>query len=447
MDTPTITQLRAHRDEIKKSLRSIKVSRYAGQKYGHEEEYVAKGVIAGIDAILVDISALTGATSKFIQKSTHGERTQLVQLLSNMVSYVSAKDLQSLAVTIDKIKPILRNIDIRHTNERKNAFDDHINDLQKNASSLSQHISEVTTIKSEGNELKEEIDSLHQQLTEKLEKLNEQEETLEQLISSSEENRDKLENMLTEDQSRSDEIEELLSSSKGHAEVVDNFSKKIATRESQLENQEVSTNQYIEKLDEFKITHEDYLSEASNLIESAKLALEYKTAEGLSAAFTAQYNRADNTFSKTGWLIASGLFVIASVGIGIWVTSEQGIQLPTVISRISLLPILIGGAWFSAGQYVKQKNIAEDYAYKSVLAKSIVGFSDQLSSDSNKGNDYSHYMKSVLLQIHNDPLRKHISKPIDGNHAGEDIKKALEEIKGLNKIIGSVEKLIKSEKT
>ncbi len=388
-----------------------------------------------------------GATSKFIQKSTHGERTQLVQLLSNINSYVSNKHLQNLAVTIDKIKPILRNIDIRHTNERKIAFDDHINDLQKNASSLSQHISDVAEIKSEGDELKEEIDSLHQQLTEKLEKLNEQEEMLEQLITSSDENRNKLENMLTEDQARSEEIEELLSSSKGHAEVIDNFSKKIATRESQLENQEVSTNQYIENLDEFKGSHEEYLSEASKLIESAKLALEYKTAEGLSAAFTAQYSRADNSFSKIGWLIASGLFVVASVGIGIWVTSEQGIQLPAVISRISLLPILIGGAWFSAGQYVKQKNIAEDYAYKSVLAKSIVGFSDQLSSDTSKGDDYSHYMKSVLLQIHNDPLRKHISKPLEDNSAREDIKKALEEIKGFKKIIESVEKLVKSEKT
>lgn len=447
MDTPTITQLRTHRDGIKKSLRTIKVSQYAGQKFGHEEEYVAKGIVAGIDAILIDISALTGATSKFIQKSTHGERTQLVKMLANINSYISSKDLQSLAVTIDQIKPIIRSIGIRHTNERKVAFDDHINDLQKNASSLSQHISDVAAIKSEGNELKEEIDSLHQQLTEKLEKLNEQEETLEQLITSSEESRNNLVNMLTEDEARSEEIEELLTASKSHSEVIDNFSKKIATRESQLENQEVSTNQYIERLEKFEGAHEEYLATAKQLIESAKTALEYKTAEGLSAAFTAQYDRADRSLSKIWWLVASGLFVIASVGIGIWVTSEQGIQLPAVISRISLLPILIGGAWFSAGQYVKQKNIAEDYAYKSVLAKSIVGFSDQLSSDSNKGDDYSHYMKSVLLQIHNDPLRKHALKPTENNSAGEDIKKALEEIKGFKKIIESVEKLVKNEKT
>lgn len=447
MDTPTITQLRAHRDELRKSLRGIKVSHYAGEKYGNEKEYVAKGVVAGIEAILVDISALTGATSKFIQKSTLEERTQLARFLENLNTYTVNKDLQSMAVIIDRIKPILRSFGVRHTIERKDAFEDHINDLQKNASSLSQHISDFTDIKSEGNELKDEINSLHQQLTDKLENLKEQEATLEQLISSTEENRSELETMLSIDQSRSEQIEEYLSESKSHAEVINNFSKKIASRESELENQSVVTEKYVKKLEGYEEAHEEYLSEAQQLIESAKLALEYKTAEGLSAAFTAQYERADSSLSKIGWLISAGLFVISSIGIGIWVTSDQSIELSVVISRISLLPILIGGAWFSAGQYVKQKNIAEDYAYKSVLAKSIVGFSDQLSSDSDKGQDYSHYMESVLFQIHNDPLRKHALRSPGDNEATQDIKKALEEVKGLKNIISNVEKLIKSEKT
>lgn len=234
-----------------------------------------------------------------------------------------------------------------------------------------------------------------------------------------------------------------MSEAKGHTEVITNFSKKIASRESQLEDQSVATEEYAQKLEGFKTTHEEYLAESHQLIESAKLALEYKTAEGLSAAFTAQYNRAHDSFSNKGWLIAAGLFVLSSVGIGIWVTLEQGLELSAVVSRISLLPILIGGAWFSAGQYVKQKNIAEDYAYKSVLAKSIVGFSDQLSSDSDKGTDYSHYMKSVLLQIHNDPLRKHALKPSENNEAAQDIKKALEEIKGVRKMFEAAEKVVR----
>jgi hypothetical protein len=443
MGTQTIIKLRTHRDEIKKNLRGIKMSKYEGLKYGNEEEYVAKGIVAGIEAILIDISALTGATSKFIQRSTYAERTQLVQHLSSLSSHVSDKNLQQLALIIDDIKPVLRNIGIRHSNERKDVFDDHINDLQKNASDLSTHITDVAAIKSESSELKEEIDSLHQQLTEKLGSLKNQEETLVQLIAASTESREKLEGMLSNDQIRSENIKELLSTSKSHSEVIDGFSKKISVREAQLDDQEASTDQYKEKLQQFERSHEEYLAAADQLIEKSKLALEYTTAEGLSAAFTAQYVRANESGSNIGWLIAAGAFVVASVGIGIWVAFEQGLELPAVISRISLLPILIGGAWFSAGQYVKQKNIAEDYAYKSVLAKSIVGFSDQLATDSDKGPDYSHYMQSVLLQIHNDPLRKHALKPTEGNAATNDIRKALEEIKGLKKIVDSVEKMVK----
>lgn len=447
MDTASITQLRTHRDELRKSLRGIKVSQYAGEEFGNEQEYVAKGVVAGIEAMLVDISALTGSTAKFIQNSTHSERTELVRFLANLNSYTKDKDLQSMAVTIDEIKPILRNFGIRNTTERKDAFIDHINDLQKSASNLFQHINDVADIKANGEALKEGIETLHQQLADKFVALKEQEETLEELIGSTEKNRSELAAMLTTDQSRSEEIEEYLSESKSHTEVITNFSKKVATRESQLENQSVDTETYINTLEDFKVAHEEYLSEAHQLIESSKLALEYKTAEGLSAAFTAQYNRANEFYSKIGWLISGGVFVLSSVAIGVWLAWEPGLELPTVISRIALLPISIGGAWFSAGQYVKQKNIAEDYAYKSVLAKSIVGFSEQLSSDSGKGTDYSHYMKSVLLQIHNDPLRKHPLKPKENNEAIQDIKKVLEEIKGLSKVVEASEKIIRGQKT
>ena len=216
MDTASITQLRTHRDELRKSLRGIKVSQYAGEEFGNEQEYVAKGVVAGIEAMLVDISALTGSTAKFIQNSTHSERTELVRFLANLNSYTKDKDLQSMAVTIDEIKPILRNFGIRNTTERKDAFIDHINDLQKSASNLFQHINDVADIKANGEALKEGIETLHQQLADKFVALKEQEETLEELIGSTEKNRSELAAMLTTDQSRSEEIEEYLSESKSH---------------------------------------------------------------------------------------------------------------------------------------------------------------------------------------------------------------------------------------
>ena len=76
------------------------------------------------------------------------------------------------------------------------------------------------------------------------------------------------------------------------------------------------------------------------------------------------------------------------------------------MGRIALLPFPIAGAIFCANQFVKQKNIIEDYAYKMVLSKAIVGFSEQIKKHgADDGQEYIHYIKTVLEEIHKDPLR------------------------------------------
>ena len=409
MNIKSITEIREHRDNVKSSLRRFRVSKF-NDRYGNEQEYTAQGIRAGVESILIDVTALTKAPAKFIQTSTHTERTQIVACLENVNSYIENEDLHSLAIVIDEIKPILRSIDIRHTDKRMEAFDEHINNLQRNASSLSQHIADVEEIKSDSNELQEEIINIHKKLTEDIGLLESQIASLSESIISTAEERSKLSDLLSEDRVRSEEIEQLLATSRSHKEVIENFSKRVANRESQLEKQEIATEQYEEKLEVFRTDHEKHLSDAKELIESAKLALEYKTAEGLSAAFTEQYNKADNIKSKIAWLVSAIVFVIAAVVIGFYLTTGETLRLEIIIGRVSLLPILIAVAWFCAGQYVKQKNIAEDYAYKAALAKSIVGFSEQLSTESNKGEDYSYFMQRVLSQMLNDPLRKHSQK-------------------------------------
>ncbi len=63
--------------------------------------------------------------------------------------------------------------------------------------------------------------------------------------------------------------------------------------------------------------------------------------------------------------------------------------------------------YFCISQYNKQKTIIEDYAYKTVIAKAIVGFSEQIKKNQNENTDeYVTYMKTALAEIHQDPLRK-----------------------------------------
>lgn len=407
MSTQTIDQIRNLRDEIRNSLRGIKITHYKGQYFGPEQEYSAKGIKAGIDAILVDLTATLKSENKFIQASTHSERSSLVSHLSSINTNLKNKDLNSVSTNLDGIKPILRSWGIRKTFERQEAFEEHIERLQKKAIDISEEVDMVVEVKKEGLSLKDEIEGAYTALIEKMESLKQELAVLSSLSEETSQKRESLESMLSEDRARSQQIEDLLSEAKSHSEVIDSFSEKVLDRETQLEKQDQRTKKYMSDLEKFETAHIEYNNEAKSLIETAKLALEYKTAEGLSAAFTEQFNRASKPIFTIGWIVSAAVFVVASVMMGIWLVRDPNLGIGALVGRISLLPILIGGAWFSAAQYVKQKNIAEDYAYKSTLAKSIVGFSDQLSAEADKGEEYSHYVRSVLTQIHNDPLRKH----------------------------------------
>jgi hypothetical protein len=69
-----------------------------------------------------------------------------------------------------------------------------------------------------------------------------------------------------------------------------------------------------------------------------------------------------------------------------------------------MMPFTLAAALFCSNQYVKQKQIVEDYAYKTVLAKSIIPFSEELRTK--EPEKYAEYISTMLKEIHQDPLRK-----------------------------------------
>ena len=103
---------------------------------------------------------------------------------------------------------------------------------------------------------------------------------------------------------------------------------------------------------------------------------------------------------------------MATLSIGIWIVTGWGLNESTdqnqmilnLVGRLSMIPFTIAGAIFCANQYTKQKNIIEDYAYKTTIAKSIIAFSEELRSKDPER--YAEYISTILREIHQDPLRK-----------------------------------------
>lgn len=427
MDITTIVQLRGFRDSIRESLKQIKAADYHDRKYGQEHEYTAKGLIGGVDALVTDLAALLKNPTRFVQFTNYTERQNLVNQFSNLNSYVSSKDLASIAATVDQIKSMMRGFGIRNSTERKEEFLNHVDDMQRKCIELTSYLDELKAIKEKSESVSSEIDKQYEEISTAQTNLAAKTEEIDSLLDQVDETRKSSKNLLSVDKENSDEIQELLSESKSHKELIDSFAKRIEAREAQLDNQEEKTKKYLATLDGFAQQHGAHLKKANDLIESAKLALEYKTAEGLSAAFAAKYDELKKDKSSIGWIVAAGVFIALAISVGVWIVWEKNLSLETIIGRLSLLPILLGATWFCAGQYIKLRNLAEDYAYKSVLAKSMVGFSEQLSSASAKNEEYSHYIKSVLYEMHNDPLgrRKNGSA---SNSSGADNNEVIEKL-------------------
>lgn len=281
MEVDSIENLRSTRDLLKASVKAIKVREFEGRTFGPESEYDARGVVAGVDSIVTDIGGLLRAPKRFLQCSNHPERVALNKQLSNLNHYLTDEDLASACNHIEALKPILRGYAIRYTDERFDEFIERTNELQKEIQSLTELLSESKEAHKEILEITSTAQSLKNEIESQNETLTERQTTLEELIVESEETRNTIIDNFETDKANSSEIEELLTEVRSHSELIDSFSQKIAARENQIENQSSKSKEFEATLVNYTSQQKDYLTEAKNLIKTAKQALEYKTAEGL----------------------------------------------------------------------------------------------------------------------------------------------------------------------
>lgn len=427
METPTISNISKKRNEIKESLRRVRTHDFGGSKYGAEQEFTEKSVIAGIEAILIDAGALCGAPAKFIKMSTSQERALLSNLFDQLLDHCNNLDLGNAVLVLEQIKPVFRAMGVRGSDDRRVAFENHMDELQRKSVALSEEIERLRELKAstliELDNVKLSLDEAE----EKVKYISGISTEIDQQLNTSSERAEKIKEIQAVCGGFKEEIEQLKIGVEASKAAIDEFSKKISQREIQLEDQGQKTKNYNSALNDFTSQHTNKLSEAESLIESARTALGYKTAEGLSAAFTEKYHEAKEDKTTWIWIGFAAVFLICAVGIGVWVTVDSGTGIEIILGRVSLIPILIGGAWFSASQYIKQRNIAEDYAYKNVLARSIVGFSEQISGSDGRGEDHSHYIRTVLSEIHMSPLRR--EKKDSKDEGSDEIIGLLKEIK------------------
>ena len=349
MQTETIEKIKVAAEEVNVSLKSFLPKGREEERYGNEKEYTPKTLKVSVSGLLNDIRALVKAHNKFLLVSTHQERSEILSLLTTIRNALDQEDYMQVAQQYDQLKVIVRPYNVRGSTESQESLEERVNRLNGMCS-----------------EIEEE-----------------------------------LENLKNQSQQSSDHLQKILTSAESGEGVIKNFAQQIESRQQQLDQQQSRTDKYEEKLKSYEDGYNENINNAEKLIEGARTALGYTTAQGISAAFTERYNE-DRSKKPWWWLVGALCFSLGSVGIGVWwLSSGGGVEFASVISRIAVMSAAFSGAWFCAAQYVQYKNTMEDYGYKAVLAKSMVAFLDKLT-----GEGKERYLEMVLVEIHKDPLRK-----------------------------------------
>lgn len=410
--TQSVQTIREKRDEIREKIKTLNLRNYENQRFGTENEYTYKSLIGGVESLLTDLSTLTQYENKFIKLSNYSERKQIADNLINILSYLESPT--NLYSYIEDLKIILRTYNIRNFSENLIQFEEEIDDIKRTRVELEEFLATNSDLEEKITDKSYEIVKLYDEAEEKLEDIQKKFRDI----------KDELESVSrkTEDaQSLNEELEEIKkiadshltdityfrTKSESNQKLIENFATKVQDRENrltELEQKIIENDKAISKYEEERKT---LLKEAEALIESAKTALNYKTAEGLSASFSEQYKNSNKTWISGGWILGAFVCLLITLGLGIWFLhniSEDN-KWYFIVGRFLLLPMPIIGAIFCANQYTKQKNITEDYAYKTVIAKSIVGFSEQLKKNSTDNSEYITYIAKALEEIHKDPLR------------------------------------------
>ncbi len=380
---------------------------------GTEKEYCIKSIIAGVKNILTDLTYLTNHHNLFLKLSTYSNRTEIKNHLDNLKKNLQNKNNTSIASELDWIKSHLRTYCLRLDKSRYLDFNSAIDELCRKAISLENEIQLVRDKLKESNDTYADIQTKQNEYNKIVLELEEKKDSFFEGYNAFTSEFGDFKQLAESAKNNAQKIAENLKDTNEEKETFDDFIEKIEERERMLNQQAERTTEYENKLRTYTTDHNQKLEEAKYLIEEAKKALNYKNAEGLSAAFNTQLSNSKGFWNIYIWIIGAFIFIGITIFIGMWIVAgwwldtsamSSNQMIYSIVGRLSIVPFTIAGAIFCANQYTKQKNIIEDYAYKTTIAKSIIAFSEELR-DKNPER-YAEYLSTILKEIHQDPLRK-----------------------------------------
>ena len=245
---------------------------------------------------------------------------------------------------------------------------------------------------------------------EKVDTIEDNYEKAVEYLNSISEQKSNIENKLDETQTTFDKSDKLLEEINDAKQEIENAKKEIVAFKTNIDSYKEDIESNTSESKKIVTEFDEKRLKVDKLISDSEKALGLKSTEGMSAALSVQYDKEDTSKKRQQWLNASIAFlVIAFIGVLLLIIKfnigDKEIaadSINAIIARIVFVAIAIGGASFSAKQYLRQKNLADNYGYKLVLAKSIVAFAQEIKKHDPK--KAAEYMNDVLSEINKSPI-------------------------------------------
>jgi len=289
----------------------------------------------------------------------------------------------------------VREITLKSLRDTKSKTDALQAKIQESAFETTKNVKKISAIKSE-------IDTIKTESEKAFELINVRESLISKIVGDSEVKKNSIDTRLeqTQDIHKAivvirDEINKLLEDSRLDRKHIADEILTATTAVEKVERASLTANSAEEELKRIQNQANDILQKANEVLTTAGSVV-------LGVNYDNQYQEAKKNILF--WPAVASIAIMISIGFCFYATvgSENGAYTSEIIARLAIAPISLIAAFFAAGQYIKQKQIVEDYAYKKTLALSVISFKKELR-ETDDGHERE-YMISVLKDLQKSPL-------------------------------------------
>lgn len=319
--------------------------------------------------------------------------------------------LKFLDSSSKKAIPIIRELTLINTSKKlesqkdptKEIYDINniLKDAEKNLKEIRMASADIININKKASSELDQLDNKSNKAEIIFKDINKKLETANAIIDSINDNMIKIESNRVKSELLSAEV-------KKDRDLIQNEIKSTSNSIKKIDDATTNANTASEKLNNLHQRAEDILKRSEDI-------LTHTGSSALGGNFNAQYETAKK------FIYMWPVFGLISLGTAIWICmnaisshSSDG-ETSILIARIAISPIALIGVWFSGNQYIKQKQIIEDYAYKKTIALSLISFKNEIkNAETNHERDY---ILDALKELHKSPLdsleRKNIKEEVE----------------------------------